>query len=73
MLLGAVAALQLVAAAVVVTEVIAVALVIVMLAAVGLASTDSRLSDPLAVAVALPGSVKINSDNNVHGCSRIAA
>ena len=33
-----------------------------MLAAVGVASTDSRLSGPLAVAVAHPD----NSDNNVH-------
>ena len=49
----------------VVIEVIAVALLVVMLAAVGLASTDSRQSDPLAVAVALPASV--------HGCSRITA
>ena len=47
--LEGVAVLQLVAAAVVVIQVIAVALLVllVMLAAVGLASADSRLSDPL--------------------------
>ena len=57
-LLGAVAALQLVAAAVVVIEVIAAALVVVMLAAVGLAATDSWLSNPLVVIVALTASVQ---------------
>ena len=67
-LLGAVAVLLLLlvvgAAAVVVVAVVAVAsllsllLLVVMLAAEGLASTDGRLSDPFAVAVALPASVQ---------------
>lgn len=59
-LLGAVAVLQLVAAAVVVFDVIAVALQlpIIVLATLGLVSTDSRLSGPLAVAVVLPVSVQ---------------
>ena len=48
-------ALQLVAAAVVVTVAL---VVVVMLAAVGVASTDGRVSDPLAVAVVLPASVQ---------------
>ena len=42
----------------VVIKVIVAALVVVMLAALGLASTDSRLSDPLAVALALLDSVQ---------------
>ena len=59
LLLGAVAVL-LVAAVVVVVAVIAVASLLSLLlpvVAVGLASTDGRLSDPLAVAVVLPAYV----------------